>query len=213
MHRRLSSPTTSDSTTYTLSGTGGTQSVSPTATTIYTATATGGGATATATVTVTVNASAEHGPDQPRDLPDAGKPHLRHLLRDVEPISHRRTAGPSAPSATTSTDSPMTTAWLETSRLPRAFLTRPPTTPATPLPVRNWQAEPGKARAARREPSSIRRPPSRYSSSLPACIDDMTSDWVGSYGDVSTYNFTTAARSDGHGRLCPYCPELCRQLQ
>ena len=43
-----------DSTTYTLAGTGGTQSVTPSATTIYTATATGSAGTATATATVTV---------------------------------------------------------------------------------------------------------------------------------------------------------------
>jgi len=48
----------SDDTSYTLSATGGTQSVSPAATTIYTAKATGasGSATATATVTVTTGA-------------------------------------------------------------------------------------------------------------------------------------------------------------
>src|SRR6202166_889855 len=44
-----------DSTTYTLSGTGGTQAVSPTTSTTYTATATGAGGTATATASVTVN--------------------------------------------------------------------------------------------------------------------------------------------------------------
>jgi phospholipase C len=46
-----------DSTTYTLGATGGAQSVSPTATTIYTATATGAGGTSTATATVTVTAA------------------------------------------------------------------------------------------------------------------------------------------------------------
>jgi len=47
-----------DSTTYPLAGTGGTQAVSPTATTIYTATATdGNGDIATAVVNVTVNAT------------------------------------------------------------------------------------------------------------------------------------------------------------
>jgi phospholipase C len=46
-----------DSTTYTLTPTGGTQSVTPTATTIYTATATGPGGTATAQATVTVTAA------------------------------------------------------------------------------------------------------------------------------------------------------------
>jgi phospholipase C len=45
-----------DSSTYTLGATGGTQSVSPSATTIYTATATGSGGTATAQATVTVTA-------------------------------------------------------------------------------------------------------------------------------------------------------------
>lgn len=44
-----------DSTTYALSGTGGTQTVSPTTSTTYTATATGAGGTATATASVTVN--------------------------------------------------------------------------------------------------------------------------------------------------------------
>lgn len=43
-----------DTNSYTLTPTGGTQKVNPTATTIYTATATGTGGTATATVTVTV---------------------------------------------------------------------------------------------------------------------------------------------------------------
>ena len=43
-----------DTTSYTLTATGGTQKVTPAATTIYTATATGVGGTATATVTVTV---------------------------------------------------------------------------------------------------------------------------------------------------------------
>ena len=44
----------SDGSSYTLSATGGTQAVSPSATTVYTATATGGGGTAKATATVTV---------------------------------------------------------------------------------------------------------------------------------------------------------------
>jgi phospholipase C len=44
----------SDGTSYSLQATGGTQSVSPTATTTYTATATGSGGTVTATATVTV---------------------------------------------------------------------------------------------------------------------------------------------------------------
>ena len=46
-----------DSNTYTLSSTGGTQSVTPSTTTTYTATATGPGGTAKATATVTVNAT------------------------------------------------------------------------------------------------------------------------------------------------------------
>jgi phospholipase C len=46
----------SDNSSYTLSATGGTQSVSPTATTKYTATATGKGGSATASTTVTVTA-------------------------------------------------------------------------------------------------------------------------------------------------------------
>ncbi len=55
--------TGSDGSSYTLAGTGGTQSVSPTATTTYTATATGaGGATATATATVTVTSSTSTAP-------------------------------------------------------------------------------------------------------------------------------------------------------
>ena len=47
----------SDGTTYTIGSTGGTQAVSPAATTTYTATATGNGASATATVVVTVTAN------------------------------------------------------------------------------------------------------------------------------------------------------------
>ena len=47
-----------DSTTFTLAGTGGTQSVTPSATTTYTATATGPGGTASAKTSVTVTASA-----------------------------------------------------------------------------------------------------------------------------------------------------------
>jgi phospholipase C len=47
----------SDGSSYTLSSSGGTQVVSPTATTTYTATATGSGGTASATATVTVNQS------------------------------------------------------------------------------------------------------------------------------------------------------------
>ena len=47
----------SDGTNYTLPGTGGTQAVTPAATTTYTATATGTGGTATATATVTVQAA------------------------------------------------------------------------------------------------------------------------------------------------------------
>jgi phospholipase C len=46
-----------DSTTYTLAATGGTQNVTPTATTIYTATASGAGGTVTAKTTITVTAS------------------------------------------------------------------------------------------------------------------------------------------------------------
>ena len=47
----------SDGTTYTIGATGGTQAVSPAATTTYTATATGSSGSATATVTVTVTAN------------------------------------------------------------------------------------------------------------------------------------------------------------
>jgi phospholipase C len=47
-----------DSNTFTLGGTGGTQAVTPSATTIYTATATGAGGTATAQATVTVTSAA-----------------------------------------------------------------------------------------------------------------------------------------------------------
>ena len=50
--------TGSDGSSYTLSATGGTQSVSPKATTTYTASATGSGGTTTAVATVTVGASA-----------------------------------------------------------------------------------------------------------------------------------------------------------
>ena len=47
-----------DSTTFTLAGTGGTQAVTPATTTTYTATATGAGGTATAQTTITVTANA-----------------------------------------------------------------------------------------------------------------------------------------------------------
>ena len=50
--------TGTDGSSYTLQPTGGTQAVSPTATTTYTASATGAGASATATATVTVNPAA-----------------------------------------------------------------------------------------------------------------------------------------------------------
>ncbi len=52
--------TGSDGSSYTLAGTGGTQAVSPAATTTYTATATGAGGTATATATVTVSTGNEN---------------------------------------------------------------------------------------------------------------------------------------------------------
>jgi phospholipase C len=54
--------TGSDGSSYTLATTGGTQSVSPAATTTYTATATGAGGTVTSTATVTVGASTTPAP-------------------------------------------------------------------------------------------------------------------------------------------------------
>ncbi len=54
--------TGSDGSSYTLSATGGTQSVSPAATTTYTATATGAGGTVTSSATVTVSASTNLAP-------------------------------------------------------------------------------------------------------------------------------------------------------
>ncbi len=54
--------TGSDGSSYNLASTGGTQVVSPTATTSYTATATGGGASVTATATVTVTAQTSGSP-------------------------------------------------------------------------------------------------------------------------------------------------------
>ena len=42
-----------------------------------------------------------------------------------------------------------------------------------------------------------------------SCIDDMSSAWLESYGDVNRFDFSLYAQ-DANGRLCPHGRELCQ---
>ena len=175
-----------DSTTYTLSGSG-TQAASPAVTTIYTATATGGGATATATVTVTVNASAS----------TALINHVIFLLQENRTFDtyfgmlnkYRASGNPSGKAWNIGDDGTEydVDGLADTSGVMATNFTANTSDPVTCPASLTWEGTTCVAGTVIYPATTF--PLFRFAS---ACIDDMTSDWLGSYGDVSTYNFTTS---------------------
>ncbi len=180
-----------DNNTYTLSGTGGTQSVSPTQTTTYTATATGGGATATATVTVTVNATAS----------TALINHVIFLMQENRTFDtyfgmlnpYRKANGWTLSASGDDVDG-LTDA--------NGVVGNFPTPAGIPNPATNNVSDPvvcpagGTWEGITCTPGAVIYPATSFPlfKFATSCIDDMTSDWVGSFGDVSKYNFTTARK-------------------
>ena len=185
-----------DSTTDTLAGTGGTYSPKPAATTIYTATATSGSATATATATVTVHATADaslinhviflmqenrtfdtyFGMLNKYRANQSTSGQAWNIGDDGIEYDVDGIAGTSGVVANFSNKTDIVTC-------PAAgqYGTPPITcTPGSPVPGLDG--------------SSI--PLFKFATS---CVDDMTSDWLGSYGDVSRYNFTTQRKINMDG--------------
>jgi hypothetical protein len=179
-----------DSTTDTLAGTGGIFSPSPAVTTIYTATATNGSVTATATVTVTVHAAAD------ASLIN----HVIFLMQENRTFdtyfgmlnkyrAHQSTSGQAWNIGDDGTEYDVdgiagTNGVVATTFTPNKtdvvicpstgqYGTPPITcTPGSPVP-------------------GLDGSPIPLFKLITSCVDDMTSDWLGSYGDVSRFNFTT----------------------
>ena len=152
--------TGSDGTSYTLQPIGGTQAVSPTATTIYTATATGTGGTATATATVTV-------------IPASSLQSINHVIFMLQENhsfdnyfgmlnSYRQANGwtTGADGNTYSVDG------IDDKLATISNESDPPPggTTGTSYPLFKFTS---------------------------TCVDDMTSSWLESYGQVSRYDFST----------------------
>jgi phospholipase C len=139
--------------TYTLAGTGGTQTVTPSTTTTYTATATGAGGTATATATVTVDSS-------------AGVQAINHVIFMLqENHSFDNYFGMLNPYRTASNMS----VGDDGNRYSVDGIDDKLTT------IGNESDE------------GTSYSPFKFAST---CVQDMTSSWLESYGDVSRYNFS-----------------------
>lgn len=147
-----------DRATYPLAATGGSVTLSPTATTIYTVTATGAGnQTATATVTVTVSASAT----------ETSINHVVFMLQENRTFDtyfgmlnpYRKTNG-----------------WALGDDGKEYDVDGIDDKLTTLTNVNDEKTVFGLFKFAT------------------ACIDDLSSDWLASYGDVSRYNFTTARK-------------------
>ena len=147
-----------DSATYPLAATGGSVTLSPTATTIYTVTATGAGnQTATATVTVTVSASAT----------ETSINHVVFMLQENRTFDtyfgmlnpYRKTNG-----------------WAIGDDGKEYDVDGIDDKLTTLTNVNDEKTVFGLFKLAT------------------ACIDDLSSDWLASYGDVSRYNFTTTRK-------------------
>jgi phospholipase C len=176
-----------DSTTYTLAATGGTQAVSPTVNTTYTATATNGSATATATVKVAVNATANATPinhviflmqenrtfDTYFGMLNKYRANSQTILGTATPWNIGDDGTEYDVDGIAGSDGvvgnfPSPQGIANPNPNPTdTGITPPLTTPPTPPP------------------------PSSYSlfKFATTCVDDMSSDWLASYGDVNRYDF------------------------
>ncbi len=230
--------TGSDSTSYTLAANGGTQSVSPKATTIYTATATGtgGNATATATVTVTSASAATVAiAASPTSITAGSESTLTVTATRATAVAVSGSDGtnynfPSAnggthkvkPSATTTYTAEATGAAGNASATATVTVTPQGSTQAINHVIfmmqenhtfdnyfgmlnnyrRSHSMNTGddghvynvdgiddKLNIANQSDEGVSIPLYKFKSS---CIDDATSDWLASYGDVNRYNFLTS---------------------
>jgi len=182
-----------DSTTDTLPGTGGTYSPSPTATATYTATATNGSVTATATVKVAVDATAAATPIN----------HVIFLMQENRTFdtyfgmlnkyrANRSTSGQAWNIGDDGTEYDVDgladiNGVMATNFTPNQtdIVTCPPTglfgtppvacTPGLPVP-------------------GLDGSPIALFKFATTCVDDMSSDWLASYGDIRRYDFTTGRK-------------------
>ena len=144
----------SDGSSYNLSATGGTQTVSPAATTTYTATATGAGGTQTASVTVTVTAA----------------------VTNVDAINH------------------VIFMLQENHSFDNYFGMLNPYKEANGWAVGSdgntylVDGTDDKRTTSNQDDQGDTFPLFKFTST---CVDDMSSDWLSSYGDVNRYNFLT----------------------
>jgi len=204
-----------DSNTYNLPGSGGTQTVSPTATTTYTATASNGSVMATATVTITVNATASTAlinhviflmqenrtfdsyfgmlnpyrqsmttGSQPWNIGDDGTEY------DVDGLTDANGAVGNFPTPT-GISNPATN-----------NLSDPVTCPASG----SWEGQSCTA-------GLPLYPATQFSlfKLNTTCVDDMSSDWIGSYGDVNEYDFSTGRKikMDGFVHIAQNYEDSC----
>jgi phospholipase C len=147
-----------DGTNYTLSTTGGTQAVSPTATTTYTATATGAGGNTTATATVTVTPA---GSLQSVD-------HVIFMLQENHTFdNYLGMLNPYRESNSTNG-----VAWNI----------------GADGKTYNVDGIDDKLTTSNSSDEGTSYPLFKFTST---CVDDMTSSWLESYGDVSRYDFST----------------------
>jgi phospholipase C len=172
---------------YTLSDTGGTVPVSPTATITYTATATGTGSPATATATVTVNPSA------------TAKQSVQHVIFMMQenhsfdnyfgmlnPYRQGKTSANSEIWNVGDDGLTYNVDGIDASNTHKNInnITNP-TDPGAPVDA----------------PPGTPDPPPSYSlfKFTSQCIDDLSSGWLASFGDVDRYNFTSGRAIDMTG--------------
>jgi len=227
--------TGSDGSTHTLSATGGTQAVTPTATTIYTATATGAGSNATATATVTVTKPAgvtvtivasptaiTAGANSTLTVTAAGATAVTVSGSDNSNYTFPSEKGGKhtvTPSTTTTYTAEATSAAGKVSDTATVTVTAPQSTQAINHVIfmmqenhtfdnyfgmlNNYRRDKNmntgddghvytvdgiddKLNLSNKSDEGVSIPLYKFKSS---CIDDATSDWLASYGDVNRYNF------------------------
>jgi len=191
-----------DGTTDTLPGTGGTYNPSPTATTIYTATATSGSVTATATATATATVTVHAAPSV------ALIKHFIFLMQENHTFDtyfgmlnqyRPKQKDPSGQAWNIGDDGNEydvdgivgTASGAVVGNFPTPNKNIPNPNPNISDPVICPAS--GLVGTTPCTPFAVVTPATPYSlfKLATACVDDMTSDWVGSYGDVSRYDFTT----------------------
>jgi phospholipase C len=181
----------SDGSSYTLTDTGGKQVVSPTTTTAattvtYTATATGAGSPATATATVTVNPSA---------TAQQSVKHVIFMMQEnhsfdnyfgmLNPYRQGNSTGSQAWNVGDDGLTYNVDGIDPSNKLANINNVSNPTDPGTPV-----NAPPGTP-----------DPPASFSlfKFTSTCIDDETSGWLASFGDVNRYDFTSDRKIDMNG--------------